>query len=400
MDTNPTIGARAAYLFVLPWSTANPGGVEQVVLNLYRHFEDGRFLAPLILVDAWDEPRPLTAIRSGRSVSFIRLRSPVGSRVGVPSLAKWAATALPELSRLDRFLRAHGVTHVNVHFPGLSALQFALVRLLFGNRLRLILSFHGMDIAKATATTGIERWLWRLLLRNADAVVGCSRALTREVLRFEPAVRQRSAEIHNGLDIAYLMSTRNMDAEVHPRLRGRPFILSVASYERKKGLDTLLRAFKAVNQDSGAEHMLALVGPDKGTGSELRLLANRLGISDRVVFCGEVPHSDLHVYYGAASVFCLASRSEPFGLVLLEAGAFRCPVVATSVGGIPEILANDVNARLVPADDALALAAQIIDLLRNREAGKRLGDALFEHVRSRFPWANAYNGYLKLCTRT
>ena len=98
------------------------------------------------------------------------------------------------------------------------------------------------------------------------------------------------------------------------------------------------------------------MGCEHGAGAELRELAREMKLSDHVVFGGEMPHCDLHVYYEAASVFCLPSRVEPFGIVLLEAGAFRCPVVATSTGGVPEILTDRVNARLVPPDDPAALA--------------------------------------------
>jgi glycogen(starch) synthase len=257
-----------------------------------------------------------------------------------------------------------------------------------------------MDIAKAMSTTGAERWMWRALLRNADAVIGCSRALVQTILASERAIERRCTVIHNGLDMDYLMNARNLDARVDPRLQGRSFILSVASYESKKGLDTLLLAFKRVSEDVQPEPMLALVGPEMGFGNELRQLAERLGLRQRVIFCGEVSHSDLHAYYQAASVFCLPSRAEPFGLVLLEAGAFRCPVVATTVGGIPEILTSDVNARLVPPDDPLALAAELSDLLRDRHERERLGNALFEHVQRHFPWASAYESYMTVACRS
>jgi glycosyltransferase involved in cell wall biosynthesis len=114
------------------------------------------------------------------------------------------------------------------------------------------------------------------------------------------------------------------------------------------------------------------------------------------VFCGEIPHSDLHAYYEAASVFCLPSLAEPFGIVLLEAGAFRCPVVATNAGGVPEVLTDGVNARLVPPEDPAALAAALGALLSDRSERDRLSAALFEHIRTRFPWRRAYHSYAKL----
>ena len=387
-----------AHLFVVPWKVTDIGGVNQVILNLHRQFEAGGVYTPRILVTSWDCVRPSKSDEQGRSVTRLRLRSPCTTQAPVRSFVKWIVWLLPELWRLARYLRANDVCNVNVHYPSLAALQFVLARYVFRRELKIILSFHGLELVHAFGTTGLERRLWRLLLRTTDAVVICSNAQKALVLGLEPKIASRLTTIHNGVDIDNLMIDRNPLARIDARLDGQRFILSVASYERKKGLDTLLRAFKTVRADCGADVMLAIVGTDRGMGDELRQIATKMGLIDHVVFCGEIPHSDLHAYYQTASVFCLASRAEPFGIVLLEAGAFRCPVVATSVGGIPEILADNINACLVPPDDPVALAAQLQRLLSDREERDRLASALFEHVRTRFPWENAYDSYLKLCS--
>lgn len=385
-----------SYLFVVPWPVIDVGGVNQVVLNLCRQFEAEGTYVPKILVASWDHVRPVTSDENGRSVSYMRLRPPVISGAPLTSIAKWALFLLPDLTRLARYLRDNGVLHVNAHYPSLAALQFVLVAALLRRRLIITLSFHGLELTQAIRTVGLERWMWKVLIRSADAVVTCSEAQRELLLSFEPAVRPRATAIHNGIDIEHLMSSRNLVARIDPRLQGRPFILSVASYELKKGLDTLLRAVKTLRDVHGIDVELAMVGSDLGMGNELSRMAHRMDLSDHVVFCGEVPHADLHAYYEAARVFCLPSRVEPFGIVLLEAGAFRCPVVATSVGGIPEILENDVNARLVPPDDPSALAAQLQRLLSDSKECERLASALFDHVKAHFPWRRAHNSYMRL----
>ena len=388
---------RPGYLFVLPWTMAHGGGVNQVVLNLYREFEAAGEFAPQILVTSWTHAKPLTTIEHGNSIAYLRVRQPIVSDSPFTSVAKWALRLIPELSHIARFIRASNITAVNVHCPSVAAFQFVLARMLFGLRFRIVLSFHGQDLALASAAAGLERRIWGVLLRKADALVSCSDALANSTSALAPAIRQRFTTIHNGLDIECLMRGCNAAARIEPRLAGRTFILSVATYEPKKGLDTLLRAFRRIRDDLGGDILLCLVGSEGGMGNTLRDLAKQMGLSDHVVFCGEIPHSDLHVYYEAASVFCLPSRAEPFGIVLLEAGAFRCPVVATSAGGIPEILTDRVNARLVPPDDPTALATQLDALLRDRAECDRLSAALFEHVRTRFTWRRAYCAYSKLC---
>jgi glycosyltransferase involved in cell wall biosynthesis len=388
---------KSTYLFVLPWSIDNPGGVDQVVVNLYRHFlEDGDY-HPRLLVPSWQHRNAEVTTESGLSVDYMRVRSPLSDASVFRSLVAWSVTLIPELRSITHYLRRNRVAVVNVHFPSLGALQFILVKRLFMPRLKVILSFHGMDIVNAATTNGMERRLWQLLLRTADACVGCSHALTRAIPEFHARVKH-AVTIHNGLDIDHFMQERNAGAVLNERLAHRPFLLSVAALEHKKGLDTLLRAFRLVRERADADIALALVGPDRGAGFELRQLAKELGLEESVVFCGEVPHADLHVYYAQAMVFCLASRLEPFGIVLLEAGAFRLPVIATSVGGIQEILDHGRTGRLVPVDVPEALAREILDLVQAPTERARLGKELFDHVSRHFSWGRAYQQYLELCS--
>jgi glycosyltransferase involved in cell wall biosynthesis/class 3 adenylate cyclase/tetratricopeptide (TPR) repeat protein len=382
---------------VLPWPVQHAGGVNEVVRNLYRRIAITDAFVPRILVVSWDHPRPFATFEAQRAVSYMRLRALDGVRLF--AVAKWAALVLPDLWRLARHLRTHGVTHVNVHFPTLAALQFVLLRRLFARRLRVVLSFHGQDVGKAHATTGLERPLWRWLLRRADAVVSCSNALRESIVAFDPALAPRVSTVHNGIDMRHFLTERNASARVDSRLRGRTFILCVASYEHKKGIDTLLHAFASLRARNEGDVKLAPVGPDRGMGAELRALAQSLALSDHVVFVGEKAHEDLHAYYQAATLFCLPSRAEPFGIVLLEAATLKCPVVATAVGGIPEVLTHDVTARLVAPDDPAALAAQISGLLGDPEARRRLANALRDHVQAHFSWDRPTRAYLALAHR-
>jgi len=387
---------RPGCLFVLPWMATPVGGIDQVVLNLYRKFEAADDFAPQILVTSWPHVQPLTVIENGRSIAYMRVRSPVAPGAPLTSSAKWAFLLVPEVARLAKFIRSNGIAAVNVHCPSLAAVQFVLARTLFALPFRVVLSFHGQDLVLATTAVRLERTIWKLLLHRADALVACSAALADSAKALEGDIGRRFTVVHNGIDIDYLMHTRNPAARIDSRLAGRTFILSVAAYESKKCLDTLIRALSTIRTDRGRDVALCLVGREGGMGDELRRLARKLGVADHVVSCGEILHADLHAYFEAATVFCLPSRAEPFGIVILEAGAFRCPVVATMAGGVPEILEDGVNARLVPPEDPAALAAALDALLSDRAERDRLSNALFEHVRTCFPWRSAYDAYVEL----
>lgn len=107
-----------------------------------------------------------------------------------------------------------------------------------------------------------------------------------------------------------------------------------------------------------------------------------------------VPHATVIGCLRKAAAFCLPSRIEPFGIAILEAGALRVPVVATRVGGIPEIVTDGITGRLVPADDVAALATALAELLASPQERDRLAENLHRRVRDEFTWQRACRQYL------
>jgi glycosyltransferase involved in cell wall biosynthesis len=155
-----------------------------------------------------------------------------------------------------------------------------------------------------------------------------------------------------------------MNADVAPRVdAGTPgVVLFVGRLMAEKGVDTLLHAMALV-----PSARLVIVGG----GAErprLEALARELGIEDRVDFRGGVSDRNaLADIYRQAALFVLPSHSEGLGCVLLEAMAHGVPIVATSVGGIPDLIKDSVNGLLVPPHDPRALAAAITRALADGE---------------------------------
>src|SRR5262245_8269643 len=105
------------YLFVMPWSVTDTGGVDQVVLNLYRHFQTGGVYTPKILVTSWHRVRSPDSRDQDRCIDYLRFRPPIVSSAPVVSMAKWLICLLPDLFHLARYLRSNDVAVVNVHYP-------------------------------------------------------------------------------------------------------------------------------------------------------------------------------------------------------------------------------------------------------------------------------------------
>jgi len=268
----------------------------------------------------------------------------------------------------------------------------------------LILSFHGLDLRDACAAPWIARALWKVLFRFSTAVVACSEAFGRQVADFAGKWPKRLSAVRNGLDVEYFTTHVDRDGAAHDgrppaALTDREYIVSVATLEHKKGHDVLLRAFAKLRRTAAGEGLaLVLVGRSDAAEPGLRALTSELGLSRDVFFCTNVPHQQVGVFLERAKAFCLPSRAEPFGIALLEAGAYRLPVVASRVGGIPEIVIDGESGLLVQPDDVDELASALDRLTADPDAARAFGERLHQRVASEFPWRRAYEQYRTLAT--
>ncbi len=116
--------------------------------------------------------------------------------------------------------------------------------------------------------------------------------------------------------------------------------------------------------------------------AEMRQLAQELGLAGRVHFLGQRP--DIPDLLGALDIFVLPSHSEGVSLALLEAMAAGLPVIATAVGGLPEVVTDGVNGLLIPPQDPEALAQALARLLDDPALAKKLGENARRHVEEKF----------------
>ena len=147
----------------------------------------------------------------------------------------------------------------------------------------------------------------------------------------------------------------------------------VGHLRAQKGVDYLIQAVPQILK-SHPETKFIIVGPGPERTSLIRQ-ANSIGAARNVQFIPYIENEEIPGLYALSTVFAFPSIwSEPFGRVIIEAMAVGTPVVATCVGGVPEIIDHERNGLLVPPRDPEALADSIISLLRNRKRRSRIGD--------------------------
>ena len=219
---------------------------------------------------------------------------------------------------------------------------------------------HGSDINLMAQDPAI-RWQVRRMMRRVRGVVAVSGALVQQVIRLG-APAQSTLLLYNGIDQRrfYVRDLRTCRANVGLPLNRRS-ILYVGNLKQAKGIFDLLEAFAALAEAvSDVDLEYVGVGPNQ---AQLEAAVAGKGLGQRVRLHGEKSHAEIAEWIGACTIACLPSHAEGVPNVVLEAQACGRPVVATDVGGIPEVLGGS-GGHLVPAQRPDLLAAALRETLQ------------------------------------
>jgi glycosyltransferase involved in cell wall biosynthesis len=224
----------------------------------------------------------------------------------------------------------------------------------------------------------------RLLLRTSDRLFGCGESVRQALISNEGLPASRVGVIRNGVDLAAL-------AQPSPQARSRIraefgcrsddfVVVQVARLHELKDHQTALRTMDRVRHHLPAARLL-LVGEGDQEQAIRRTIAER-SLAAQVTLAGN--RTDVPDLLAAADVFLMTSISEGIPLTLIEAMAARVPVVATSVGGIPEMIDDGISGCLAGPSDDRALADALIRLHRQPDLRIRLADEAARTAHSRF----------------
>jgi glycosyltransferase involved in cell wall biosynthesis len=307
---------------------------------------------------------------------------------GLGSSASFAAGYPGTVYRLSRIAEQFRPDIINIHFVGDQALYF--LPLLVRSSAAFVTSIHGAEIEQYPRQMALRRWMLRHMLRRSDLVLSNSSHLLGQARRIAPGLDAKAAVVGNGVGVPEFPCTSRGISE-------QPYLFAAGRFVEKKGFDVLIRAMAVV-----AQRMNDIALKLAGEGPELARctqLAESLGVADRITFLGGVAHEQvLRLMHGAAVVL-VPSRQEPFGMVVLEAMACGTPVVATRVGGIPEILMPMQEGLLVEPERPGEMARAIERLVHDgalREAMGRRGRAKVLHG---FTWDTVAERYEQAYSR-
>jgi glycosyltransferase involved in cell wall biosynthesis len=338
-------------------------GAERVVLNQLRYLDPARFEQHVFLQLNARRPDDLVAAE-------VRKLGIEPETYHLERLFDWQ-----QVREVAGALKRHKIDILHTHGYRTDVIGYLATR---SSRVPRVSTVHGW-IAN-TRRAHVYHFLQKLALRHFDHVIAVSDDIRDRLLRcgLRP---ERVVKIGNTVDLAAL-SRLNGD---RPR-GGETVVGTVGRLSPEKGLTHFLQAAREVlNARDDVRFLLIGDGPQR---EELAGLARALGIEDRVHFAGFVPEPA--EIYAALDIFVLPSLSEGMPISLLEAFAAGRPCVATSVGGVVELLGRDGLGLMVPPADAKALAKAILSLLNSPSLAAEMARRARQQVVAEYspgPWA-------------
>ena len=278
---------------------------------------------------------------------------------------------------------AADVVHTHTWYVGLGGMLTQAI-----HDLPLVVTLHSLEPLRPWKAdqlgTGyaVSTWAERLAVERAERVIAVSAQMRADILSHFQVAPERVVVIHNGVDADAFRRTEAREVLARHQVREH-YVLFVGRISEQKGIFQLLEAARALPD----EVSLVLCASSPDTPELAARLQAAVAGRPRVQWINAMlPVSEVVQLYSHAAVFACPSIYEPFGLINLEAMACGTPVVASRVGGIPEVVVDGETGWLVPPGDPAALAEALRVSLADPTRARRMGEAGRRRVEAHFSW--------------
>lgn len=349
------------------------GGLQKVVVSICKAIDREKFI-----------PQVLCMRRLGTFAPEIEA---MGIKVELLPQTKSGLDYLAFL-KIARIIRRDNIDIIHTHNKQ-PFLDGSIAALLCGGK-RLVHTDHARFFPDKVKYM-VAEWF---LSHFAKKMVGVSEPTTENLHKFEKISYKKLMTIPNGIDETPFVNAKKSEKrarEIGIKKNGVVFGL-IARISKPKGIPYLLEAMAKVVK-SLPDSTLLLIGEGE-LEDEMKKISNDFNLSENVIFTG--PRTDIPELLKLIDIFVLSSISEGLPMVILEAMAARCPIVSTNVGGIPTVIKDSVNGRIVKPHSAEALADVMLELAVQKDIRERFASAGFELFKQKFSATMMTNAYEKL----
>jgi L-malate glycosyltransferase len=281
-------------------------------------------------------------------------------------------------SKMFEVAEAFSLDLLHEHYAIPHSVSAYLARAMYAPRpLPFITTLHGTDITLVGSDLSYLP-ITRFSIEQSDGVTAISQYLKRETLQVF-GVKHPIEVIPNFVNCDLYMRPKDETLRASWAPGGEPILMHLSNFRPVKRVTDVVEIFALVRQKMRAKLVMIGDGPDRGAAE---WLARQRGIQRDVLFLGK--QDRIHEKLGAADVFLLPSDLESFGLAALEAMACEVPVVASNVGGLPEVVVDAVDGYLVTPRDVAAAARCVLEILGRADRGREMGQRARADARQKF----------------
>ena len=276
-------------------------------------------------------------------------------------LFKYPPYALSLTTKLVNVSKEYGLDLIHAHYAVPHAASAYLAKkILNAKQLKTITTLHGTDIT----LVGLDSSFYQVIkfnIEESDGVTAVSEYLQRRTID-EFAIRREIRVIHNFVDTRRYDRDSSNCPRQHFAPGGEKILMHASNFRPVKRVTDVVRIFASLREHIPVKLLLVGEGPER---LFVQQLVKELKLSGDVHFLGE--QDDIKELMSCADLFLLPSEQESFGLVALEAQSCGVPVIGTSIGGLPEVVADGQTGFLLPVGEISRMAQKALELLSQTE---------------------------------
>jgi len=277
--------------------------------------------------------------------------------VALYPLFKYPPYELGLATKLVELAETYDLDIIHAHYAIPHAASAYLAKQIFNSRrLKTITTLHGTDITLVGAEPSFRRVV-KFAIEQSDGVTAVSQYLKRRTIE-EFAIKREIRVIHNFIELDRPERNRDACSRTAFAPAGEKILMHASNFRPVKRVGDVIQIYARIRERAPAKLILIGDGPER---PRIQKLVKEMGLSSDVHFLGE--QDQLEPLFFCTDLFLLPSEQESFGLTALEAMNCGVPVIASDVGGLPEVIVHGETGYLLPVGDIVGMAAKAVELL-------------------------------------